>query len=381
MLIRQVDEPDAFFAAYDAAKEAHVQALLARADVNALLNIAGLVAQQMGGQNCHLDISFEDGVVWIARLRLEEPTVPPFGTRQRIFASEVNTLRFLAQTSVPVPEVFYYTSEPRLIGTPFMLMEKMPGEPLQWSEATAQQRTKNLEQLVDVFLELEKYPLPATGSLSSETGRIGQYAQARLFATPSRSIGPFQSLEQALTSISEHEMTMIESGELSTLAADNYLTQLWRLDRAPDLVKGITDDSFYLKHFDDKGDHILSRPSAFSSPCMLWPVGEFYEGKNQLSTEEIQFADMFRQRGREDIAQLILKGRKFQRFSFFLGSAVPAEREESEALFQGLRKAVDDQDTGSYLEWRNAAIARVSESDPILKRLLRAEEPPRQDSR
>nr|POF26329.1 hypothetical protein CFP56_22478 [Quercus suber] len=218
---------------------------------------AKLVADQMGGQNCHLDICFEDGVVWIARLRLEEPTVLPLETQERLLSIEVNTLRFLAQTSISVPKVYYHTSERSVIGAPFVLMEKMSGRPLDWTESSAQQRTKVMNQLVGVFLELEKYPLPATGSLSSESGLVGPFAQTRMFSTPSQSIGPFNTLDKALTSISKHEIEMIEGGEVSTLAVDNYLTHLWRLERVPDLVTDVTDGSFYIKHLDDKGDHIL----------------------------------------------------------------------------------------------------------------------------
>jgi len=237
-----------------------------------------------------------------------------------------------------------------------MIMEEIPGTPLQWFEASPQQRTNILEQLVEVFLELERYPFTATGSLSSETGEIGPFAQPRLFSTPSQSIGPFQSLATALLSMSEHEIAMIESGEVSTLALDNYLTQLWRLERVQDLVNDDTDSSFYLKHADDKGDHDLvdeqyritgiidwefasaeCRSVAFGSPCMLWLVAAFYEGSNQLSDEERELADMFRRRGREDMAKLVLQGRKHQRFLFFLEGTGPPDREEFASLFQGLR--------------------------------------------
>nr|POF06964.1 hypothetical protein CFP56_31588 [Quercus suber] len=419
-IVEAIDESDAFFAADDSAKEDHLQVFLKKINIEALIAVASrhreglpcnlpavrpqnggtdltidsrLVADQMGGQNCHLDIYFEDGVVWIARLRLEEPTVPPLETQRMLFSSEVDTLRFLARTKVPVPKVYYHTFERSVIGAPFVLMEKISGKPLDWSRATAQQRTKVMQQLVDVFLELERYPLPATGSLSSEFGLVGPFAQTRMFSTASQSIGPFDTLDKSLTSISKHEIELIESGEVSTLAIDNYLTHLWRLENVPNLTKDVSDTSFYIKHFDDKGDHILvdehhnitgiidwefasaeSRPVAFSSPCMMWPVGDFYDGSNQLSTEEVEFADMFRQRGREDMAQLVLKGRKYQRYLFFLGGMASTQREEFEALFQGLRKAVDEQCTEPYSEWRDAAIAKVSQRDPVYKRLVRAEQ-------
>lgn len=185
---------------------------------------------------------------------------------------------------------------------------------------------------------------------------------------------------------------MVEVGELSTLAVDNYLTHLWRLKRIPDLLVEATDAQFYIKHFDDKGDHILvdedynitgiidwefasteSKPVAFSSPCMMWPVDDYYDGSTQLSPEEIEFAQMFQRCGREDMAQFILHGRKYQRFLFFLGSTVSAQREEFEALFQGLRKAVQRENIESYSEWRSTAIAEASD-DPLLKQLIQAED-------
>nr|POF26330.1 hypothetical protein CFP56_22479 [Quercus suber] len=106
---------------------------------------------------------------------------------------------------------------------------------------------------------------------------------------------------------------------------------------------------------------------------MMWPVAEFYEGSNQLSTEEVEFANMFQQRGREDMAQLVLQGRKYQRFLFFLGGGASAQREEFDILFQGLRQAVDEQCTEPYSDWRSAAIAKVSARDPVYERLMRAE--------
>lgn len=146
-----------------------------------------LVSSQMGGQNCHADIQFQDGTVWIARLRLEEPTVPPHETQKKILASEVGTLQFLAQTSLPVPKVFYHTLDESEIGHPFVIMEKMPGRSLQWSVSSTQQKTKVIDQLVDVFLKLEKHPFPATGSLSKD-GLVGPFAQSHMFVKQSQSI-------------------------------------------------------------------------------------------------------------------------------------------------------------------------------------------------
>ncbi len=67
-----------------------------------------LIQSQMGGQNCHIDIEFEDGTVWLARIRLDDPLLPPKPTRTHIFTSEVATLKFLEKTGVPAPKIYAY---------------------------------------------------------------------------------------------------------------------------------------------------------------------------------------------------------------------------------------------------------------------------------
>lgn len=195
-----------------------------------------------------------------------------------------------------------------------------------------------------------------------------------MFVSPSRSLGPFSTLEESLTSILTHEIDMIRGGELSTLATDNFLTHLWRLRHLPSLLASATDDHFYLKHADDKGDHILidedsnitriidwefasteTKSLAFSSPCMMWPVQKYYDGSNDLSQEEYEFAQMFRRRGRKDMAQMILQGRAWQGFLFFLGTADIPPYDVFSNLFQGLRRSFEGENIGSYLEWRHHA--------------------------
>lgn len=118
------------------------------------------------------------------------------------------------------------------------------------------------------------------------------------------------------------QQDQILNGELSFLAVDNYLSYCWRHDMIPHVGTHCLKNGsgFFLKHFDDKGDHILvdtdfnitgiidwefasaePKALAFSTPCMLWPVGDFYDGKAELSAEEIEFAEIFEARGREDM--------------------------------------------------------------------------------
>jgi hypothetical protein len=96
---------------------------------------ATMAAAQCGGQNCHVDIEFADGVVWLARLRLDHPLLPPPAVQARIFLSEVATLEFLARTRVPAPKVYAYalaTAAENAVGTSYVLLEKLRGRPLVW---------------------------------------------------------------------------------------------------------------------------------------------------------------------------------------------------------------------------------------------------------
>jgi hypothetical protein len=127
-------DSDAYYAAYATAKKHYLEATLAKVNVEALRSAASrargediachipaldnhiddldgclaLVASQCGGQNCHLDIEFADGVIRIARIRLDDPKLPPANIQAHVFLSEVATLKYLANTKVPAPHVNGY---------------------------------------------------------------------------------------------------------------------------------------------------------------------------------------------------------------------------------------------------------------------------------
>lgn len=109
---------------------------------------------------------------------------------------------------------------------------------------------------------------------------------------------------------------------------------------------------------------------------MMWPVGDYYDGVNQLSKEEVQFAHLFECRGRKNLCDIVLNGRRWQRFLFFLGGGVARDEAEFESLFQGLRKSFaigDEQTVSPYHEWKAEAINQYLKEDPSLQRLLRQE--------
>ncbi|KAG6246197.1 hypothetical protein E4U23_004821 [Claviceps purpurea] len=350
----------------------------------------------MGGQNCHADITFEDGVVWLARFRVVSAVAPPPEVRDYILQSEATTMQFLeCHTRVPCPRVFDWACESdptNTIGVGYILMEKLNGTSLIWQEATAAQKEKIVRQLADIMFEIERHPFDQFGSLIGATKIRGGHAtqgaavesQIQVGAladfTTFRSgdggmpLGPFRSSEEAFRAIVEANIRMVMTGEIGSAenVLDILLAYRFMLD-VLDLVDQMSEkhatpkkggEKFFLKHVDDKGDHILvnddfdivgiidwewcstaPREQAFSSPQMMWPINAFYDGSNELAEEELLLARVFRERGREDLASCVLHGRKVQRLLFALGPlVVDADKKTLSCLFVGLKRAFEEHD-------------------------------------
>lgn len=103
----------------------------------------------------------------------------------------------------------------------------------------------------------------------------------------------------------------------------------------------------------------------------MWPVEKFYDGLNDLAAEEVRFAQIFRERGRDEC--YIIQGRKVQRFFFALGPEGSFSNEKSfMILFTGLLKVFESSDQG-WEQWKEGALQRWG-SDGRLCTLLESEE-------
>lgn len=96
----------------------------------------------MGGMNFHIDLTFSDGVDWIARIRRANATSPPPRIRDAIFAGEVATLKLLERTSVPAPKIHDFALEgpENAVGVGYMLQEKKVGRSCEWALAEPEQK-------------------------------------------------------------------------------------------------------------------------------------------------------------------------------------------------------------------------------------------------
>ena len=124
---------------------------------------------------------------------------------------------------------------------------------------TPTEKTKVLKQLTDIFLALEKHPFPSTGSLYPSYGssKVCGFAQPQLFGDPNTPLGPPETLESSLSAILVHQKGLITKGELSSLPVDNHLSFRWREDKIAEVLSVNNEADFFLKHNDDKCDHIV----------------------------------------------------------------------------------------------------------------------------
>ncbi|KAF4513208.1 hypothetical protein G6O67_000508 [Ophiocordyceps sinensis] len=237
-------------------------------------------------------------------------------------------------------------------------MDKLDGKPLEWDGATPAQREKIMQQLADVFLDLESHPFDAMGSLvcAADGAEVELQGLAHVATFRMGGGGPL--------------------GPFSSSVEGTHFTSRGQ---------------FFLKHPDDKGDHILvndqfeivgmidwewmqtaSRAGAFCSPCMMWPVADFYNGSNDLTTDEMRLADIFRERGRHDLAECVVNGRRVQRLLFGLGpDGSFLDDKTFGSLLLGLRRAVDSSEE-RWEQWMAKALERWK-TDESLQRLLKLE--------
>jgi aminoglycoside phosphotransferase (APT) family kinase protein len=128
------------------------------------------ITSMMGGMNYHIPLNFDDGVTWICRIRRTNVSSPPLDLQNRIMLSEAATLIYLSRTKIPVPKVHYVAvmTPTNPVGVGYTIMDRLKGAPLpHWDDVPEDKQRHILKQFVDVFVELEKNPFSAIGSLQS----------------------------------------------------------------------------------------------------------------------------------------------------------------------------------------------------------------------
>ncbi|EKM56504.1 uncharacterized protein PHACADRAFT_118269 [Phanerochaete carnosa HHB-10118-sp] len=408
------NEIDAWEVASEHATRDEISALAAAIDIQALERQASLlrggvscsvtplkydpetIHKVMGGMNYHIIIRFLDGIEWICRIRRNNASSPPQEVQNAILLSEVATLRFLTSTEVPAPKVHGYATfgDGNPVGMGYILMNKLQGRPLDLHEATPEQKRRFMSQFADIFAELSAHPFPTIGCLlSSASGNVsvGPIVTETTIRTAGNQVifaGPFSSARFYRLHVLELVLELIRQEEIYIdRPLDAYLVHRALLDNLSSLVGADTNcgPGFYLKHMDDKGDHILvdtefnivgiidwecaqtvPKSEAFASPLFMLDVSEYYSGNNSLSDTEELFIETLQQKQYLELAALVSFGRVQHRIMHCVNGALD-DPEFPNVFMTLLRLLLGESNMvmDSWDSWRADSLARYCEDPDV----------------
>lgn len=274
--------------------------------------------------------------------------------------SEYATLKFLETTKVPAPRAFGYgiaENKKNKVGVSYILMEEMAGETwnLQGPRGKRFADDKDKERvwngLADILIELQRHPFSKAGSLlpgPSPSEPIVSAAASERFLVQSPS-GPFDTASNYYTSFVEQNIALIADGQLFTSFPVNaylvfsYLkSQIQALAAKPNHNPMETTEQFYIKHVDDKGDHLMvdeelnivgiidwqmarvvPASEAFGPSLVTAKMGDIYDGVSSLTIHDHALAHFLNAKGAADLADIMSKDERLRRFFFGLDVDLP----------------------------------------------------------
>ncbi|KAJ5714556.1 uncharacterized protein N7483_011737 [Penicillium malachiteum] len=360
----------------------------------------------MGWANYHARIRFESGVVWLMRVPRTNGSLPQ-KLIDYLIRSEYATLKFLESTQVPAPRVFDYATAEQpdnKIGVSYIFMEEMPGKP--WNQqgsagkeiADNEDKEKIWSGLADILIELERYPFSKGGSLlPGSSGSclepvVGALASERfLVLSPD---GPYDTANEYYTAFMEQNMVLIADGQLFTSFPVNaYLIFLYLKSQIDTLTETQTPaeepettEKFYIKHVDDKGDHIMvddelnivgiidwqmarvvPANEAFGPSLVTAEMSDIYDGISSLTVQDQALARLLREKGAGHLADIMSKDERLRRF--FFGLDVDFPWEDTLLLIRGIWTAFG---VGRDIEWKTWKIEMLEQhvEDERLKEMI-----------
>lgn len=358
--------------------------LLASVNVTALLSCASALNKgkkcdfvpgkhvgansMMGCANYHAPIVFEDGEKWLCRIPRQTFLGVPQDLVEHIVASEFATLKFLETTKVPAPKAFglgLASDTGNAVGVSYLLIEFLPGEPfiLQDPDPVVKERVFN--GVAKILDELSKYPFPKAGSLLlDQKGEIAVSGVASNRWGDLDVHGPYNSASEYFEGTAKQYMNVIKDEQLFpgfSDEAEKVFSVLHRnSSRVSDASTTKTLPGFYLKHVDDKGDHLLidaagnitgiidwqfarcvPAAEAFGPSLLTVDLNNFWSGKPSISPDDKALADALMNTGNEKLSSIMAGDELARKFMFGIGNSPTPE--ELKTMFHWLLVLFQDE--------------------------------------
>ncbi|TQS33948.1 hypothetical protein Golomagni_05692 [Golovinomyces magnicellulatus] len=337
----------------------------------------------MGCANHHSWITFEDGVRWIVRIpRTSNFSDIPLDLVDYLVESEYATLKFLETTKVPSPKVFGcgLAEDPaNTVGVGYILEEAMSGTPFYTHEATKEQKQHVYQQYAEILTEISRHKQPQACSLQIHNDKPvpGPIASNRFLSLGL--YGPFADAHTYFASIANFHMDVIADGQLYPKYPKEAFVfyKLLKDKAAPALAQSSESmRGFYLKHVDDKGDHILVDKALNITGIIDWQFARFvpaceafgpslfsadlnslYGNSTTLSADDKLLRDCFERNGHAQLASFAGGSELARRFN--LGLASGLMRDEVLNMIKAVLSLLDSPttDVEAWIEaaWNEAA--------------------------
>ncbi|WVW80452.1 hypothetical protein I302_102434 [Kwoniella bestiolae CBS 10118] len=306
-----------------------------------------------GGFNIVFEITFDDGVKWVARVRKQSFKSPPGEIRSMIHQSEVESMKILYSATGLVPLIHVPPEEDiKSDGElEYFFLDFVQGESLHPPILNGEETPERLKNIIHDYalfqIKIKSKPFDLLGSIcppsrGSTSPTVGPLLHMTLRSDhPPYFIGPFKSNKERYLSQIDFVLGMIEKRVI--YPQDPSLIYLFHLDLKDminryDKWEDDEEERFYFKHADDKGDHIFtdedghitgvidwewtyvtSKAEAFSSPLAMIPPSSFWDGDNTLSSLEEMLIVEYENLGHPDLAKCVREGKIYQRLNLLLG--------------------------------------------------------------
>lgn len=337
-------------------------------------------------------------------------------TSNQIILSECATLTWL-QThvpSIPAPRLHGFGlrgDAKNEVGVAYMLIGKLTGKPFDTHSAAPEQTAKVVDQWAGMLCELARHPLDKLGSLqfaftSGSRGDevvVGPVAGDRTGTLP-YTLGPFSDARSFYSSWADTHLDAISDGQLfSQYPVDAYLMFNWikqqvRSDNFPNFTQwsSLHTGPFFLRHVDDKGDHLLvdddfnitgvidwtfarTAPAyeAFAPALVTASTNDLFSGTPGLSEMDRILEKDLRRR---DTPHCYFEDDSMRRLQFGISVGLGLSLQEAIDVFRCFVSTWSNDteaipDLPDWNAWRAAEVARWRTEDTRLATLLHLERP------
>ncbi|WVQ94462.1 hypothetical protein IAU59_001541 [Kwoniella sp. CBS 9459] len=310
--------------------------------------------------NFHIKIEFEDDSLWLMRIRRWYTHRLPEAPLWENVKSEVAVCRLLHAAGLKAPMAYLPPSDSKMHHKLiYCYQEWVAGqawEPLydrfrKEEDDLSDMTIQHIRSVADWFLRLEGLTFEQVGSpaftlrendssCQHSSIEIGPHIERRPASVqPPYYHGPFGTSKERWISSINTRLRLLLRREL--VATDREIDLYLALIEARSLIQGCAEldnpGPFYIKHDDDRGDHIraaedgavtgvidwewaytTNKEEAFCAP-IGWAHKQYRNGKNDVLVKpELCLIEAYTAAGRPDLGDCVRGGRKYHRLNHFM---------------------------------------------------------------